>query len=104
MPLTFNDYQDSQYYIHEPYLDAVTYNVLGIAGECGELVEEFKKAIRETGPESLTVQHQDKMIDEMGDILWYISKLAYEMDMTLEAIAQRNIDKLKYRQIHGKEV
>jgi NTP pyrophosphatase (non-canonical NTP hydrolase) len=34
---------------------------------------------------------------ELGDVLWYISALADDLDITLDEIAQTNINKLKSR-------
>ena len=37
----------------------------------------------------------------MGDVLWYLSQLASELDIDLGEIAQRNLDKLFDRKSRG---
>ncbi len=80
------------------------YPVLGLAGETGEVAEKFKKIIRDKGG---IVGPQD-VLDigkELGDVLWYLSVLAKYIGLTLEEVAQMNIDKLNSRRernmIHG---
>jgi NTP pyrophosphatase (non-canonical NTP hydrolase) len=38
------------------------------------------------------------MKKELGDVLWYISALARDLDIDLDTIAQMNLQKLKDRQ------
>jgi NTP pyrophosphatase (non-canonical NTP hydrolase) len=39
---------------------------------------------------------------ELGDVLWYVSALACEINVSLSTIAEENIDKLNSRQERGK--
>jgi len=39
------------------------------------------------------------IIDELGDVLWYVANAASMLDVPLEVLAQQNIDKLRRR--HG---
>ena len=39
---------------------------------------------------------------ELGDVLWYVSQLASEFGLSLDSIADRNIEKLRSRQVRGK--
>ena len=39
---------------------------------------------------------------ELGDVLWYISALADDLGVTLEEIAQANVDKLRSRMERNK--
>ena len=41
------------------------------------------------------------MLEEAGDVLWYIAELAAGLNATLEEVAQHNIDKLKKRYPQG---
>ncbi len=34
---------------------------------------------------------------ELGDVLWYLAQIATELDLSLDEIAQANLDKLKAR-------
>jgi NTP pyrophosphatase (non-canonical NTP hydrolase) len=38
-----------------------------------------------------------KLKDELGDVLWYISACADELDLTLREIAEYNVEKLAKR-------
>ena len=38
---------------------------------------------------------------ELGDVLWYVSQLAADIGVTLDEVAQKNVDKLKARYPEG---
>ena len=42
-----------------------------------------------------------KMVDELGDVLWYVAQLATGLSVTLEYVAQHNVDKLLARYPDG---
>jgi NTP pyrophosphatase (non-canonical NTP hydrolase) len=67
------------------------YPTLGLNGESGEFANLVKKMERDG------VFDPEKAIDELGDVLWYVSCCAYELDMTLEEIALYNLEKLRKR-------
>ena len=70
--------------------------VLGMCGEAGECADLLKKH-----------RHQkhdfdrDKLLEEVGDVLWYVAETAAGLGATLEEVAQHNIDKLKKRYPEG---
>lgn len=76
------------------------YPALGIAGEAGEVADKLKKVIRDNDG-VLTDPVRDAVAKELGDVMWYVSVLAYELDYDLETIAQQNLDKLASRQQRG---
>jgi NTP pyrophosphatase (non-canonical NTP hydrolase) len=76
------------------------YPALGLAGEAGEVADKLKKVLRDNGG-VLTDSVRDAVAKELGDVLWYVSVLAHEMDYSLEEIAQTNLDKLASRQERG---
>jgi NTP pyrophosphatase (non-canonical NTP hydrolase) len=45
---------------------------------------------------------KEKMKLELGDVLWYIAAVGYELGMTLEDIARANVQKLLKRRSEGK--
>jgi NTP pyrophosphatase (non-canonical NTP hydrolase) len=75
----------------------VVYLALGLAGEAGEVAGKVKKIIRD-GPSGGGV---NALADELGDVLWYVARLADELGFDLSTIAQLNVDKLKGRQERG---
>ena len=76
------------------------YPALGLVGEAGEVADKLKKIIRDNGG-FLTDPVRDAVAKELGDVLWYLAVLAYEMDYDLNEIAQINIDKLNSRKERG---
>ncbi len=72
------------------------YYVLGVAGEAGELAEKVKKLYRDHDG-ILTEEQRLLMLKELGDILWYQSRLSKKLGSSLGEVAQINIIKLKDR-------
>lgn len=74
--------------------------VLGITGEAGEIAEKLKKIVRD---KDSVVSDEDKreMAKEIGDVLWYLVVFANDLGVSLDEIAQTNLDKLKSRQERG---
>ena len=60
--------------------DAITTPMLGLIGETGEVVSELKKRARE-GP--AYVAFGDRLGEELGDLLWYVSDLATQCGIGL---------------------
>lgn len=76
------------------------YPALGLVGEAGEVADKLKKVIRDNGG-VLTDPVRDAVAKELGDTMWYLAVLAWEMDYDLNEIAQMNIDKLNSRKERG---
>jgi NTP pyrophosphatase (non-canonical NTP hydrolase) len=70
---------------------AIMVPLLGLSGEVGSLLTEFKKWWRQ-GEIYRPFSHQ--VSEEIGDILWYLSNIATKMDLDLEEIARENLAKL----------
>lgn len=77
---------------------AVLYPTLGLNGEAGEVADKVKKTIRDTEDGVFDIGELEK---ELGDVLWYIANLACDLGLSLEQIAQTNIDKLESRKDRG---
>lgn len=77
----------------------IMYCALGLAGESGEVTEQVKKSWRNNM--KITEDRREKIKDELGDVLWYASQLATELDLDLEEIAKNNIAKLSARKSAG---
>jgi len=80
------------------------YYALGLVNEAGEVAGKIKKIHRDYDGE-VTEEYRKELAKEMGDVLWYLSALCNKFNLTLEEIAQGNIDKLYSRlernQING---
>lgn len=101
--MEFNDYQKESRRT-AIYPDAgknMTYPVLGLCGEAGEVAEKMKKVMRDKGG---YFDHDSRAAirKELGDVLWYVSQIASELRFDLDLIAQENLDKLNDRMLRGK--
>ncbi|MCC7357174.1 nucleoside triphosphate pyrophosphohydrolase family protein [Candidatus Uhrbacteria bacterium] len=76
------------------------YPALGLCGESGEVAEKIKKIIRDSNME-VTDEKRQEIAKELGDVLWYLSQLATEFNLSLSEIAQGNIEKLQKRKQEG---
>lgn len=100
--LSFNEYQSaavSTAFYDDKY--AVIYPTLGLAGEAGEVAEKIKKILRDADGEF----SDEAIVDirkELGDVLWYVAVIAYDLNISLNDIAEVNIDKLQSRSQRGK--
>jgi NTP pyrophosphatase (non-canonical NTP hydrolase) len=74
--------------------------LLGLAGEAGELLSEYKKHLRDREVHPL---QPARIEEELGDLLWYISTVATHFDLDLEKIAEKNLVKARDRwaEVHG---
>ena len=76
------------------------YLALGIAGESGEFADKVKKIYRDGGgPRRSDVEPLAK---ELGDILYYVTRMAHLLGLTLDQVAKLNRDKLCDRLKRGK--
>lgn len=67
---------------------------LGIIGEIGSVLTQLKIKLRDG--DSYKV-YKKKLCEELGDVLWYISTIATQNELTLEEIANQNLHKIKDR-------
>ena len=103
MKLTFNNYQK---YARKTtiYKDGIFYPALGLCGESGEVADKIKKIYRDNDG-IISEENKEKLIKEMGDVLWYLANMAADLNVTLEDVAKKNLEKIQSRQekdlIHG---
>lgn len=102
MTLTLDSYQDfTGITAVYPRENAIEYVTLGLCGESGEIANKVKKVLRKDNIEGLTHERREAIIDEMGDVLWYLARLASELAVPLSDVARRNMDKLTQRKMQG---
>jgi NTP pyrophosphatase (non-canonical NTP hydrolase) len=96
--MNFKEYQSkaSVTALYPKRLNNLEYPTLGLAGEAGEVANIVKKIQRDFGGE-ITEETRQKLKDELGDVLWYISACADELGLTLAEIAEFNVEKLAKR-------
>ena len=101
---TFADYKEAieplVLYPRNTQLEALQYVVLGLNGEAGEVAEQIKKAMRNDAGE-LSPERIESLKKEAGDVLWYLTRLAAELNTTLDEIAEINVEKLYGRKEKG---
>lgn len=78
----------------EPSEHAVLVPLLGLVGEAGTLVSEYKKLLRDG---SAHERFRDRVSEELGDILWYLANVASKFGLDLGEIAKRNLWKTRDR-------
>ena len=94
--MTLNEYQrDTAKTAIYPIENAIDYCILGLCSEAGELAGKRKKQFRDG---NIT---DNDLAAELGDVLWYVARLASELGCTLESIAVSNLYKLADRQRRG---
>ena len=70
---------------------------IGVSGEAGELLDAVKKAVIYNKEMDL-----ENVIEELGDLEFYMSKIRQIVGITREEILKQNIDKLSIRYAKGK--
>lgn len=100
---------DTSWYTHtnEHNAPELMYLTLGLAGESGEFADAVKKIIRVSGThddasfaELMQVDGgEEKLLEELGDVLWYLTKLADFLGVSINDLMVRNTYKLYTRLI-----
>jgi NTP pyrophosphatase (non-canonical NTP hydrolase) len=76
------------------------YPTLGLAGEAGEVAEKVKKVLRDNQG-IFSEEKKQELVQELGDVLWYVANIAQEIGVDLEKVVEKNLEKLKSRQQRG---
>lgn len=97
MTLAFDEYQTrAQETDQKPgdSQDALVMALLGLVGEAGTLLSEYKKRMRDGEAHR---GFQSQVGEELGDILWYVANIATKCGASLSNIATRNLSKTRGR-------
>ena len=78
----------------DEFATAVIVPMLGLAGETGQLLSEYKKHLRDGDAHRL---FKDRVGEELGDLLWYVANVASKFGLDLDDIAQSNLTKVRAR-------
>jgi NTP pyrophosphatase (non-canonical NTP hydrolase) len=93
--------EDFETYQHEsrktwnviPTDHSIVYPTLGLTNEAGEVAGKIKKIFRDKGG-VITEDDRQALKHELGDVLWYLTQICTELDLSLSDIASANIEKL----------
>lgn len=105
--MKLNEYQKEAMKTMTEKSNNIAYLLTGLNAEVGEVNDKFAKNIRN---ERLAINHnhceftkddEEAILKELGDVLWFVSMLAFYFDCDLETLAQKNLDKLQDRQKRG---
>jgi NTP pyrophosphatase (non-canonical NTP hydrolase) len=75
--------------------------LLGLAGEVGTLLADYKKKLRDRETYRL---FKENVAEELGDILWYVANVATKFDLDLAEIARFNLKKTRDRWLQSERV
>ncbi|MGD2217599.1 MAG: nucleoside triphosphate pyrophosphohydrolase family protein [Gemmatimonadales bacterium] len=105
--MTLSEYQERAHqtslktqYGEDPQMGRLLYPTLKLAGEAGEFGEKVGKLLRDKGGE-ISVGDRNALADELGDVLWYVAEVATVLDVDLDDVAARNLEKLRSRAERG---
>ncbi|MDO8488399.1 MAG: nucleoside triphosphate pyrophosphohydrolase family protein [bacterium] len=76
------------------------YPTLGFVGEAGELADKVKKIFRDDKGR-LSEEVKQGMLNEIGDVLWYMAALCTELKTSINSVAEKNLARLGSRQERG---
>ena len=97
--MTINEYQKLALTTLSPDLEkkqVLLNGVMGLCGESGETIDLLKKHLFHSHP-----LNREKLLEELGDVAWYLAVSAYALDADLESVMHDNIEKLKKRYPEG---
>lgn len=99
LPLTLIEYQLNALRTYQEFStseEALLSGSICLAGEVGEICNYIKKAVWHGHP-----LEREKLVGELGDVLWYLTTTAASQNISLEEVAEYNIAKLKRRYPNG---
>jgi len=93
------DYRQRAMKLRNPELssrDLLGNAAMGLSGEAGEVTDLVKKVLYQNH-----VMDRDKMIKELGDVRWYMELFCELLDVSMDEIEYKNIEKLEKRYPNG---
>lgn len=99
LQMRIREYQEQSYTAvqsHESIKDAMSHWVIGLTEEAGEVASLVKH--KYYNEDDIPVE---KIAEELGDVLWYMSAMCTELGIDLETVAKLNLAKLEARYTDG---
>lgn len=97
--MRMNDYQALAQRTSRKNLDKQAHLFNGLMGLCGEAGECIDLAKKHFFQDHRPIE--EELLDELGDVLWYIAETASALGIDLDTIARHNIAKLARRYPEG---
>lgn len=72
--------------------NAIIHACFGMCGEAGEIIDYVKKGV--FYGKDMGTQH---LVEEVGDLMWYINLLVFDLGVTWDEVLTTNIKKLEAR-------
>ena len=76
-------------------IERLTTAGVGLAAESGEFLEIIKKMVFQGKP--WNDGNREHLIIELGDIMWYVMQACMALDISIDSVVERNVEKLKSR-------
>lgn len=76
--------------------DMLVNGVMGLNGESGEVIDVVKKHLFQGHELDKT-----KIEEELGDVMWYVAEICEALDLSLDDVLSKNINKLQKRFKNG---
>ena len=101
--MNFSDYQTkSRKTAKYPAIGhPVIYPTLGLTNEAGEVAGKIKKIFRDKDG-VIGDAEREALKGELGDVLWYLAQVCTELNLSLDEVAEYNIEKLYSRLERGR--
>lgn len=96
--MNFNEYQAAAFRTapqDQSQLDGLVHACEGFFTEGGECMSEVKRMHQYGKP--MTAEIHEHIVEEVGDLLWYVALAAEHLGVSMHQIAQKNIAKLTLR-------
>jgi NTP pyrophosphatase (non-canonical NTP hydrolase) len=72
--------------------DNIIHAALGLSSEAGEITTTVKKMFAYN-----QAIDYDNIVEELGDILWFCALMSHSLHVSLDYVAEQNIEKLRKR-------
>jgi len=79
---------------------SLAYLGLGLTGESGEVADKIKKVIRDDAG-IFSEEKRQAILLELGDALWYLTRLADEFGCPMQTVLEMNLEKIDSRRLRG---
>lgn len=95
--MNFNEYQVAAFRTARPQnqLEGFVHAGEGLCSEVGEYMSSVKR-MHQYG-KALTPEIHANLLEELGDILWYVALACEHLSVSMHAVAKHNIEKLRQR-------